>query len=338
MRVLLIGGTGFIGRRVVDRLQRRGHAIAIFHRGQTARLAAIDAPHILGNRLEIDQHLDKIMAFRPEAVVDFLPWNDMDTLHVVEAFKGRVERVVHLSSGDVYRAWGNFLNGTYGEPVPLGENAPLRDDLYPYAGKRTGMEHYDKILAERVILNTHYNEGYPGVIIRLPMVYGPHDRQNRTYEFVRRICDKRPAILLGSCQAVWLWQRGYVDDMALAIALAVERAVSVGQIYNVGDPSTLSIASWVRAIGDMLGWDGQIVTLPDDRLPDHLRGSYNYQQHFLYDTSKIRRELGYKELFDPTDALRLTVEWQAENPPANMDASRFDYAAEDATLKEVSGV
>ncbi|HEC21699.1 MAG TPA: NAD-dependent epimerase/dehydratase family protein [Chloroflexi bacterium] len=338
MRVLLIGGSGFIGRYVVERLQQRGHEVTIFHRGETAPLPDVDVPRIFGNRLEIDRHIDEIMAARPEAVIDFLPWNDTDTERVVRALNGRVERVVHLSSGDVYRAWGSFLKGRCDEPVPLTEEAPLREEYYPYAGTHPGMEDYDKLLAERVILNAHYNEGYPGVILRLPVVYGPGDRQHRTWEYVRRMLDRRPVIVMGRAQGAWLWQRGYVEDVAYAIALAAERPTSVGQVYNVGSRTTLSMAAWVRAIGDVLGWQGEIVLLPRERLPEHLRTDYNYQQHILYDTTKIRRELGYSELIPREEALRQTVEWEIENPPSGFDPARFDYAAEDAALNEAVGV
>ncbi len=338
MRILLIGGSGFIGRRVVACLQQRGHHVIIFHRGQTGLLAEVDAERITGNRLEIDRHIESIVRARPDATIDFLPWNDTDTRRVVDALNGRTGRVVHLSSGDVYRAWGNFLHGTYGEPVPLDEQAPLRSDLYPYAGTRPGMEHYDKVLAERVILQAHYERGYPGVIIRLPMVYGPGDHQHRTWEYVKRMIDRRPAILLGSCHAAWLWHRGYVDDVAFAIVLAAERQASVGQVYNVGSLTTLTEAAWVRHIGHVLGWSGEIVIVPEHHLPDHLRTPYSYQQHILFDTSKIRRELGYYELVDPDEALRLTVEWERNTPPSTFDAARFDYAAEDAVLKAAAGV
>lgn len=339
MRVLLIGGSGFIGRRVVARLQQRGHDVIIFHRGETGRLSDnLDVPHIFGNRLEIDQYVHAIDKARPDVAIDFLPWCDTDTERVVNALLGRVQRVVHLSSGDVYQAWGNFLKNTYGEPVPLAEDAPLRSELYPYAGTRPGMEHYDKILAERVVLNAYYKDGYPGSIVRLPMIYGPGDAQHRLWEYIKRMLDKRPAILLGACQAVWLSHRGYVDDVAFAIVLVAERETSPGQIYNVGSPSTLTLASWVRAIGEVMGWNGEIVTVPDGQLPAHLQTGYTYQQHFLMDTSKIRRELGYSELTDPKEALAQTIEWEQQHPPAAYDSSRFNYAAEDAALKEAAGV
>ncbi len=52
----------------------------------------------------------------------------------------------------------------------------------------------------------------------------------------------------------------------------------------------------------------------------------------MADTSRLRSELGYTEPVSLDEALRRTVEWERENPPANVDPSRFDYAAEDAAL------
>lgn len=333
MRVLLIGGSGFIGRRVIDRLQQRGHDVIVFHRGQTGSLPDPHIARITGNRLEIDQHIKPIQQARPDAAIDFLPWNDQDTRRAIDALHGRVERVVHLSSGDVYNAWGIFLHGGPVEPVPLAEDAPLRSDRFPYAGTRPGMEDYDKTLAERAIFKAHFEEGYPGIILRLPMVYGPNDPQHRTWPIVKRILDGRQTILLSDCQATWLWQRGYVDDVAFAIVLATERANSVGQVYNVGSRRTHPTGAWIRAIGDVLGWEGEIRRLPRHHMPEHLATTYHYEQHILFSTTKIRRELGYYELIDAAEALRRTVEWQRDNPPPQVDATEFDYEAEDAALR-----
>jgi nucleoside-diphosphate-sugar epimerase len=330
---LLIGGSGFIGRSVVARLQQRGHDVIIFHRGQTASLVDVEAERITGNRLEIDKYARDIEQTRPDAVVDFLPWNDIDTGRVIQALNGRVERVVHLSSGDVYRAWGNFLKGVYGEPVPLSEEAALRSDLYPYSGTQPGMEDYDKVLAERAILKAYYEQGYPGSIIRLPMVYGPGDRQNRTWEFVKRMFDRRPALLMSCCRGAWLWHRGYVEDVASGIVLAAERPASVGQVFNIGSRRTLSTAGWARAIGDAMGWSGEIIRVHSRDLPEHLQMPYTFEQHILYDTSKIRRELGYEEMVEFEEGVRRTVEWQLANPPRSTDAARFNYAAEDAAIR-----
>ncbi len=294
------------------------------------------AERIIGNRLEIDKYIKAIDEARPDAAIDFLPWNDKDTRRVIDTLNGRVERVVHLSSGDVYQAWGNFLSGAYGDPVPLAEDAPLRSDRYPYAGIRPGMEDYDKVLAERAILDAHYHEGYPGIIVRLPVVYGPGDPQHQMWDTVKRMLDERPAILMSGCQAAWLSQRGYVDDVAFGIVLAAERDTCIGQVYNIGSRQTHTAAAWVRAIGDALGWRGEVLIVPRESLPAQYQQPYNYQQHILFDTSKIRRELGYYELTDPAEGLRLAVEWQRDHPPAHTDPARFDYEAEERVIRSLA--
>ncbi len=59
-----------------------------------------------------------------------------------------------------------------------------------------------------------------GTVLRLPFVYGPGDYQHRIFEYLKRMDDKRPAILLDQKRARWRWTWGYVKDVAAAIACA----------------------------------------------------------------------------------------------------------------------
>ena len=91
-------------------------------------------------------------------------------------FAGRAGRIVVLSSGDVYRAYGRFVGSEPGplEPTPLNEDAPLRERLFPYRESAPSTEDlnywYDKILVERAVLS---RSELPGTVLRLPKVYGP---------------------------------------------------------------------------------------------------------------------------------------------------------------------
>lgn len=339
MRVLLIGGSGFIGQHVIRHLQQRGHDVIVFHRGQAPLAEEFAGVRVIeGNRLEIKKQAKAIFAEKPHVAIDFLPWNDSDTRIVIEALNGHVERVIHLSSVDVYKAWGLFLRGEHGEAVPLTERSPLREEFYPYKDTLPGMDDYEKVLAERAILNANYNEGYTGIILRLPMIYGPHDRQNRTWPTVKRMLDGRPAILLSGTQAAWLWHRSYVENAAYAITLAAEHVTVAGQIYNIGHEQTLSMASWVQAIGKAVGWEGEVKIVPYSEMPAHLKSPYNFQQHILVSTRRIRRDLGYKELIDLDTGIERTVEWQIANPPTEVDPGQFNYEAEDAVLKKLKSL
>ena len=339
MRVLVLGGTSFIGPPIVRRLDALGHEMAVFHRGQTEAELPPGVEHLHGDRADLSGLAGDFARLAPEVVVDMRPLTERDARAVVDAFAGIARRLVALSSGDVYRAFDVLRGVESGPPdaVPLAEDAPLRPRLYPYREQpprapddpQRWRDDYDKILVERVVLG---NPDLPGTVLRLPMVYGPGDYQHRLFGYLKRMDDRRPAILLGAGLARWRASRGYVDNVAAAIALAATDDRAVGRVYNVAEPDALPEADWVRAIGDAAGWRGDVVVLPDDRLPPHLRQGLNAEQHLVMDSTRIRRELGYAEPVAREEALRQTVAWERAHPPATIPPEAFDYPAEDAAL------
>lgn len=345
MRILMIGGTNFIGPYVVRRLAEQGHELTLFHRGPLAADAprgrfARGAKHpdlpagvrqIYGNRERLADSAGALRAVAPEVVLDMIPENDDDARAVQEVFRGVARRVVAISSQDVYRAYGRLLRTEPGppDPLPLTEESPLRERMYAQAGMLPGAERYEKILAERVYLG---DAALPGTILRLPAVYGPGDHQHRVFEYLKRMDDGRNVIALESALAGWRWTRGYVENVADAVALAVANDHAAGRIYNVGEPETLTQAEWVRAIGAAVGWSGEIVTVPSARLPQAMRFEGDTAQDWVTDSSRIRRELRYAERTPRDEALRRAVAWERAHPPVTFDAAQYDYAAEDAAL------
>jgi nucleoside-diphosphate-sugar epimerase len=341
MRILVIGGTRFIGPAVVRRLVEAGHEVAVLHRGRRP----IDLPpgveEVLADRKEIASLAPRLRALEPRVVVDMIPYTEDDARGVMETFRGVAERVVAVSSGDVYRAFDGLRRVSDAPPAaaPLNEDAPLREVLYPQRTAASTPDQaaygYDKIPAERAFLA---DADLPGTILRLPVVYGPGDYVRRPFEYLKRMDDGRPAILLAEGQAGWRWTRGYVDDVAAAIVRAVLDPRAAGRVYNAGEPDALTEAEWVRAIGRAAGWEGEIVVAPRDRLPAHvLPEDYDWRHHLHTHTGRIRRELDFAETIDRHEALRRTIEWERANPPERMDPAHFDYAAEDAALREIRG-
>jgi len=339
MHILVIGGTNFMGPLVVRSLSEQGHEVTVFHRGQTQTDLPSGVKEILGDRQSLNMKAVELQRLAPEVVLDMIPFTEQNALEDISIFIGTAHRLVAISSQDVYRAFGR-VNGKETGPVeniPITEESALRLNLYPYRGEtlrneddpKRWQDDYDKILVERVVM---CDANLPGTILRLPMVYGPGDYQHRLFSYLKRMDDKRQAILLDEAEAQWRWTHGYVENVADAIALAVTDQRSAGQIYNVGEPFTFTMAEWVALIGKIAGWQGSVVTVPHGCLPEPLRWDINAEQDIVVDSSRIRRELGYQERVDVEEALRRTIAWERANPPKEIDPKQFDYVVEAAFL------
>jgi nucleoside-diphosphate-sugar epimerase len=341
MRVLALSGTGFVGAPTVRRLSALGHEVVVAHRGRTEAELPPAVRHVRHPCLDresaafLEDVAGELVGFAPEVVVDFFPLTDRDAGAVVRRFAGVARRVVGVSSQDVYRAYGRLHRREPGppDPVPLAEDAPLRGVLFVDA------PNLEKVLAERALLG---EPRLPGTVLRWPAVYGPRDYLHRLWGHLRRMDAGRPAIPLEAGRARWRWTRGYRDNVAHAVVLAVTDDRAAGRVYNVGEADALTEAEWVRAIGRAAGWAGEVVAVPPEAAPDWLRSGLDTAQHWVADTTRLRAELGYAEPVPRDEALRRTVAWQRANPPPpgrfpSEAELRGRFADEDRLLASLKG-
>jgi nucleoside-diphosphate-sugar epimerase len=331
MNVLIIGGTRFIGPRVGRYLLEAGHDVTLFHRGQTEFEFSPAVPHIYGDRRALSSFTTEFQKASPDVVLDMICYNEREASGLMQIFRGIAKRVIVASSMDVYKAYGCLLGLESGEPDmnPLTETSPLRESRFPYrmrAGSPDDMVYdYDKIPVEQVVMN---DTMLAGTVVRLPAVYGPGD--HRAFDYLKRMTDGRRVILLEERNSRWRWTRGYVEDVARAIALAVIDHRAAGRVYNIGEPDALTESEWVECIGRAADWRGEVVTLAKDAMPEHLSVPYNFDHHLR--ASLFRTELGYSKRVSLDDAMRETVEWERAHPPQPVDEKGFNYAAEDESL------
>jgi UDP-glucose 4-epimerase len=172
VRVVVLGGTRFIGRATVEELAAAGDELLLVHRGE---LEPDDLPHVDHlhcDRAGLARHRSELTSFRPDAVVDFRALSRADAEVALQALPDVKRRVV-ISSIDVYRAFGALNDSRETDPVPLDEESPVRAERYPYRGKVPDRDDYDKLDVEDVYLPSG------ATVLRLPMVYGEHDYQLR---------------------------------------------------------------------------------------------------------------------------------------------------------------
>jgi nucleoside-diphosphate-sugar epimerase len=286
MDFLVIGGTGPIGRHVVRQLAGAGHGVTVYHRGETECELPPAIRHVHDARAAIPvlHFPPELLTDPPDIVIHMIAMGQADAEAATRAFSGKTHRLVVPSSGDVYRAYGRFT-GLEPGPAETGlvtEDSPLRTALHPYRSQsfpdKEWISDYEKILVERAVLSC---KDLTATVLRLPKVYGPGTNSDlRTMYGARH-------------HPQWRWTHGYVENVSAAITLAATHPAAGGRIYNVGEAYTPTVEERLRR-------------LPPSAIPAQ-ENHFHYQHNIAYDTSRIRRELGYQEPVDYAEGLRRTL-------------------------------
>jgi nucleoside-diphosphate-sugar epimerase len=265
MKVLVLGATGFIGPAVMRALAALGHdPLGVARRAPQSRAL----PVLALDRNDAAAVARAVVAESVGVVVDLLAMTTASTEPLLQALSGRVGRYVLASSGDVYRRYGAL---TRREPDPdpsrrLAEDAALRTTRHPYRAEprrppgdlAAWMDDYDKIPIEEA---ARAQAGLPAVVGRLPMVWGPDDRQRRFGWAIEPMLRNAPRLDMDEAWAAWRTTYGYVDDVGQALALLATHPDAEGT-YNVGATEAPDHAHWAERFAAVIDWGGGFETVP----------------------------------------------------------------------------
>lgn len=314
MRVLVLGGTSLTGPFLVRRLDALGHQVSVFHRGEHEAELPEGVRHLHG---DFNHPPRELRTPAPDVVVQMWALTEADATRFVELFRGFAGRAVVISSCDVYRAYGRLQRLESGppDPIPLSEDAPLRESRYPYRNRKGPVEipdQYDKVLMEAALRE---QSGLPVTILRFPAVYGPCD-YHRFRPWVQQMVPGTAEIKLQEDFAGWRWTHGFVEDVAGAVVLAATQDAAAGRTYNVGEAVT---PTWAERLGEwarVAGWRGRVVPVAADVLPENERMAQDFAHHLAIDTTRIRRELGYAEAGPREAGIARTIAWERASAAA----------------------
>jgi nucleoside-diphosphate-sugar epimerase len=324
MHALVIGGTGPTGHFIVNGLRARGFRVTIFHSGRhEVPEIPPDVAHLHGD------------PFAPGAIEAALGAERFDVCvatygrlrRVAEAMVGRCARFVSIGGVPAYRG---FMNPALFEPAGL--PVPVREDAPKVEQEAEDAKGFRIVKTEAAVFAVQPEATH----FRYPYVYGPYQPLPREWCIVRRVLDKRPVIVLPDA-GLTLHHFGYAENLAHAVLLAVDRPEAArGQVYHCADEEVLSIRQVVEIVAGALGHRFEIVSLPWElALPARPLLAQPSPTHRVLDLSKIRGELGYRDVVPAREALARTARWLVEHPPApggleeTVLQDPFDYAAED---------
>lgn len=237
-RVLVVGGTLFIGRLLVSELLHAGHQVHILHRNPGHPFGR-RVHELIADRNDVESVRAAVGASRFDAVYDLAyDWERGTTCAQVEAlarlFDGKVYRYVFMSS---VAAYGDGLNHHEGDALAPDDHANA------YAR--------NKAMTERALFRLHQRTGFPVVTLRPPFVYGPGNPFYREAFFWDRIRAGRRIIL--PSEGHRLMQFVYVHDLVEAALKLLEQRNVVGHAFNIANPRAITqhelILELARAAG-----------------------------------------------------------------------------------------
>lgn len=279
MRVLVIGGTLFIGKLLVRKLLSEGHEVTILHRraehpfGRKVRSAQADRNDVASVR-------EALSGLRFDAVYDIAyDWERGTTSQQVEAtakaIPGDLTRYVFMSS---VAAYGDGLNHA--------EDDPLASDIHPNPYVR------NKASSERALFRMYHESKFPVVTIRPPFVYGPENPFYREAFFWDRMREDRPIIIPGDGNR--LMQFVYVKDLVEACYRAMEKHTAPGRAFNVADDKPLTQVEVVNEFAKIAGKQPVMVRVPRELITRHGGNAFEDPLYFgqYYDMPPITQTIG----------------------------------------------
>jgi 2'-hydroxyisoflavone reductase len=317
MKVLVIGGTLFIGRALVDQLVKSGHEVAVLHRKPKHDLGR-RVENLMADRNDGASVREALCGRRFEAVFDnAYDWDRGTTAEQVEAtiraVGDRVTRYIFLSS---VAAYGDGLNHK--------ESDPLAPDYHAQAYVR------HKATTERMLFRMHSQKGLPVVTFRPPFVYGPGNPFYREQFFWDRLRAGRPIIIPGDGHR--LMQFTYVHDLVHAMVRAMEEPKALGEAFNIGDPKPLTQVEVVEKLAKAANVDPTLVRVPRDAIaqaggnvmePPYYFGEYFDVPPITENIGKVTRVLKMK--LTPFEVgLKETYRWYTRNHKGRANGFEFD--------------
>lgn len=326
-RSLVIGGTLFIGRALVEQLLARGDQVTVMHRGHGTPWGQ-RVGELRADRNDVAAVRAALAGRSFDVVYDNVyDWERGTTADMVvasaraAALGGALRRYVFTSSVAVF-----------GSGLGHGEDSPMVPADYPVPYSALKAE------SERALFRLHREEGIPVTTIRPAFIYGPRNPFDREAFFWDRMVAGRPVIVPGDGQTPMQWV--LAGDVARASIAAAERDVAAGRGYNLAAPP-LTHEAFLRALANAAEVPLRMIHVPRDRIeaaggslmaPPLYFGVYLDLPPLSVTTERLRTDLDLT-LTPFDEGLRETFAWyRAQQRP------RPDFSWEDRLIADAQRV
>lgn len=311
MRILVMGGTRFIGVYLTKQLVENGHDVVLFNRGnKPAPVEGVTQIH--GDRKDAAQLKDKLAREQFDAVFDNNGRELSDTQPLVEIFKDRVQHFVYVSSAGVYLK---------SDQMPHLEGDPVDPN-----SRHKGKHETEAYLSQ---------QGVPFTSVRPTYIYGPQNYNDLEAWFFDRIVRNRPIPIPGN--GLHITQLGHCQDLASAMSRVLGNSQAVGQIYNVSGERYVTFDGLARACAEAAGKSTdaiEIVHYDPKQFDFGKKKAFPLRlQHFFADVHKAKTELNWQPNYDLNTGLKDS--FQNDYLTSGRDKAEVDFSLDEEILQAV---
>ena len=282
MRILIMGGTRFIGVYLTKALVEQGHEVVLFNRGKkNAPIEGIQQIH--GDRQDIGQLKEKLGEEQFDVIYDNNGRELSDTKPLVELFRDRVKQFVYVSSAGVY--------------LKSDQMPHVEGDAVDPNSRHKGKFETESYLAE---------SGIAWTAIRPVYIYGPQNYNPLEAWFFDRIVRDRIIPIPGN--GLHLTQFGHVQDLASAMVAVLDNPQAIGQIYNISGDRYVTFDGLAKAAAIAAGKSAEDLKIVHYNPKDFDFGKKKAfplrPQHFFADIHKAKTELNWQPEYDLISGLK----------------------------------
>jgi nucleoside-diphosphate-sugar epimerase len=294
-KILILGGTGFISSKLVDKLLIKNHDVTIFNRGlknksedKTSRLHFIQ-----GDRNKISDLKALVQYNLFDVIYDMIAYTSEQSEMAAKIFRGKTKRFIHCSTISVYMISNDVK-------CPITENQMGRKLMTYWDRNPFGMDYgIQKRDCESILWKYHDYNNFQLTILRPTFVSGPGDPTMRDYFWIERVLDGNPLLVPGNGN--FAFQQIYIDDVANAFADLLSYPETIGEAYNLASEDIFSLNEYLLALGKLLGRVPQLVHIDQDKF-DQLPISYhsmgdsfpfNVRRPAIFSLDKIKKDLKF---------------------------------------------
>ena len=304
MKIIVFGGTGWLGHNVVQQLLDAGHEVTICCRGQKKLFLdeVANVKTVTADKTD-EASVREIFKTQYDVVIDTVP--TLESIAHIYKYAGSISQYIHCSSTGGYA------------PLPF---VPC-DETAHYGGFGKTTVWAAKASYDNEVMRLFHEAGFPATVIRPCYITGPgmlplDNLGDRRKDYIADILAEKTLDVPDN--GLSLLQPIHVKDLAVSFRLAVETHRSIGQIYNICLSHAVSLIRYHEITAATFGKKAHLNFIPLEEMLKKYEGRTSatglrfLAAHMCFTIEKAIRDLGYKPHCTPEEAIAETARWAAE--------------------------